>query len=372
MKFLVTGGPVHANLDAVKIITNVFKGGRMVALAQKLERLGHKVVYLTARHMPPELGSGLGEVWFHDGFLDYMHTVLKLSGEFDAVILGAAVANLIPSNPWTGKFPSHQYKVGDVVNIQFQIAPRIIDGIRSRHPKVKIFGYKLLSNVPYEELIEAAHEIVLDSHATVVFANDTKNLDRKYAVTKDRVVQPLTSEDLPGFIVDYTNDCYYHTEITDRPSWSGLPVAIEHAQRLVERFKDKFQPIGTHGLIFGTVACRIPGVSGFITTRRGKTEIGKGWEIVQGVYHNAMLVHTSGRASLNAPLLHQIFSVVPETKSIVHYHNIECPNLHQLPYAPPGTVRDSQRGIQGSFAIQGHGAFLLFGDDEREPIVWRK
>ena len=35
-KILVTGGPVHAYLDDVKIITNRFKGGLMARLAEHL------------------------------------------------------------------------------------------------------------------------------------------------------------------------------------------------------------------------------------------------------------------------------------------------------------------------------------------------
>ena len=34
MRILITGGPVHAKLDAVKIITNTFKGGLMAELGK--------------------------------------------------------------------------------------------------------------------------------------------------------------------------------------------------------------------------------------------------------------------------------------------------------------------------------------------------
>jgi hypothetical protein len=238
-----------------------------------------------------------------------------------------------------------------------------------------LFGFKLLSGAPYTELIEAAHEVALDSRATAVFANDAKDLDRKYAVTKDMVVQPLAADDLPEFIVQYTDDVYYHTATMSLPDIppDGAAAALRRAQGLTKRFADKFQPIGSHGLVFGTVACRIPGSGSlaFITTRRSKTEIGGGWEVVNAVYHEDMLVVASGKASLNAPLLHWIFAHVPETKAIVHYHQAECPDLHRLPYVPPGTRRDSQRDVRGSFSIQGHGAFLLFGEDDREPIPWR-
>ena len=53
-KILVTGGPVHAHLDSVKIITNRFKGGLMAELADNLSGLT-EVTYLS----PAKLGSTL-------------------------------------------------------------------------------------------------------------------------------------------------------------------------------------------------------------------------------------------------------------------------------------------------------------------------
>jgi len=365
MKFLVTGGPVHAHLDDVKIITNKFRGGRMEALAEELVRLGHEVIYLTARHTPPK--QKFCTVWLHDGFNDYREKIFR-AGELgmDAFVLGAAVANLIPASPWKGKFPSHQYKPGDKVDIPFLVAPRIINDVRNKFPESKLFGFKLLSGAPYTELINAAYEVALDSRATVIFANDAKNLDRKYAVTKDMVVQSLRSDELSEFIIKYTDDVYYRTEIGS--VLSGTNTAITYAEQMIAKFSDKFQPAGSSGLVFGTVACRIPGHGlSFVTTRRGKTEIGGGWETVSAVWHEDMVVKSSGKSSLNAPLLHWIFAHMPETKAIVHYHQIECPELHVLPYAPPGTRRDSQRDIRGSFSIQGHGAFLLFGENGQIP-----
>ena len=73
-KILVTGGPVHAYLDSVKIITNRFKGGLMADLADNLSGLT-EVTYLS----PAKLGSVLPKNQFkninlieHKGFEDYM------------------------------------------------------------------------------------------------------------------------------------------------------------------------------------------------------------------------------------------------------------------------------------------------------------
>ena len=125
MNILITGGPVHAYLDAVKIITNKFKGGLMCELAELLLYEDVTITYLTAKgsKIPDavELDDGSkirkvsATVIYHDGFEDYQKKVLDLAPKFDAVILGAAVANLIPLHPLKGKFPSHNYKPGDVI-----------------------------------------------------------------------------------------------------------------------------------------------------------------------------------------------------------------------------------------------------------------
>src|SRR3990167_2937312 len=97
------------------------------------------------------------QVLEHKGFEDYCAKVLALAPTMDGVILGAAVANLIPAKPYVGKFPSHDYKPGDMIPIDFTIAPRVIDEVKRVAPQTHLFGYKLLSGVSHEELIRAAY-----------------------------------------------------------------------------------------------------------------------------------------------------------------------------------------------------------------------
>src|ERR1035441_6034934 len=98
-----------------------------------------------------------------------MKQVVELAPKYDAVILGAAVANLIPVERFPGKFPSHNYKPGDIIPFSLKIAPRIIDEVKAVAPKTHLFGFKLLSGVPHDELISAAYGVLLESHATAVF-----------------------------------------------------------------------------------------------------------------------------------------------------------------------------------------------------------
>ena len=370
MRILVTGGPVHAHLDAVKVITNRFKGSRMLELAAELWYRDVEITYLKSDIVPlpalpgsgsppivPKDGNGF-QVVTHSGFEDYRSKVLDMAPNFNAVILGAAVANLIPLHPLEGKFPSHDYAPGDVIPIEFQIAPRIIDAVKEVAPKTHLFGFKLLSGAAHDELIRAAYEIVLASKATAVFANDATNLDVKYAVFKDRSVHEWHAKNMAGRIRKLVSDEYYRTiNQAEDP-----PVGAELMNVMIERFYTRFKIVET-GLMFGTVAVRAPrNPEAFFTTVRGKQEL-DGRTYVADVDHEKRLVYSSRtKPTLNAPLLHRIFTQLPDVHAIVHYHEQE-PGLPELPYAPPGTRRDADRLVASSFNIEQHGCFLLFDGD---------
>lgn len=360
---LITGGPVHAHLDAVKVITNRFKGGLMSDLAEKLASYDTRIVYLCA----PQVGAVVPkdkfaniEIVRHTGFDDYRHQIQKLAPEMDAVILGAAVANLLPVSPWTGKFPSHNYKAGDIIPIDFTIAPRVIDEVKKVAPKTQLFGYKLLSGVPHEELIRAAYGIVLESKATAVIANDAKNLLQKYAVTKERGVHPLAQEELPGWLWDMMNDTYYTSVVL--PDIGVLVSDASRFQSLIQKYAKHF----THtesGLVFGTVAMRLP--LGFLTTGRGKREVDSMTVVTHVDHeHHRVYVGNAVKASLNAPLLSRLLEREC-VDHIVHYHE-QVTGLPTYPYAPPGTVRDTERNSSTSFNIAGHGCMLLFDKEGRQ------
>jgi hypothetical protein len=373
---LITGGPVHAHLDSVKIITNNFKGGLMAELAYDLSMNGEaQVTYLCSKYSKEPAGHT--HLIYHEGFDDYMAKVLEMAPKMDAVILGAAVANLIPYKAIEGKFPSHNYKPGDLVPLIFKIAPRVIDEVKKVAPKTHLFGFKLLDNVPHEELIKAAYGVLLESRATAIIANDRQNLNLKHIVTKERAVHPVTQKKLAYWIWDAINDEYYKTIVKEGPYFDDQ----EEINSLIKmkEFSEKWNGFfkTPEGYVFGTVAKRCN--KGFWTTGRGKTE-SNSFIQVDWVNHVEKTVHSfKDKATLNAPLLSHIFNLMPEVEIIAHSHNmamnhkvrpIPChfpskvrnliKDFPVLPYAPPGTVRDSIRDIKGSFIIENHGYFLLY------------
>jgi hypothetical protein len=374
---LITGGPVHAYLDAVKIITNTFRGSFMADLATELSKDANVTYLCNKASKIPSVNPRL-KVIYHDGFDDYRIKILNLSPKMDAVILGAAVANLIPHKAIEGKFPSHNYKPGDLVPLIFKIAPRVIDEVKKVAPRAHLFGFKLLDGVDHEELIRAAYEVLIESKATAVIANDRQNLTQKYIVTKERVVHPVNHDKLSNWIWEMLQDEYYQTVFDDNDEPSSI--SFTHELNLLKERIKRFEKEGgfyttPEGYIFGTLAqrcdlIRLPsGYRGFWTTGRGKKEL-ESFVRVNEVDHTIKKVFTlETKATLNAPLLDHIFKSCSDVDSIIHAHvhsKFKVPKkLPVFDYAPPGTVRDSIRDIKGSFIIKDHGCFLLYDRENK-------
>lgn len=391
MKILVTGGPVHAKLDAVKFVTNRFKGGLMAKLADELREKGAEVTYLCPEGSREPLSPGLSmnnpgwdkpiQVVYHDGFWDYREKVENMAIDFDAIVLGAAVANLIPvsyfkyhsivggrhelcdsrtadgnevSLPLTGKFPSHDYEPGDRFFMEWQIAPRIIDDVRMYMKKgANLFGFKLLSGASRGELVTAAYGVLLGSGSTNVFANDVQDLGVCIGVGKDRSEREIQRDGLAEEIIKLSSDNYYATDVSAPLTEKSMKQLEEELWKIPEKHRFVESP---EGFVYGTVAYRA--VEGFVTTKRGKDETA-GVVIVNDVDHKKRMIKTTGgKATLNAPLLAWIFSQNQKVETICHYHE-QVDGLPTFPWAPPGTTRDSKHNVSTSFNVEGHGCYLL-------------
>lgn len=364
MNILITGGPVYGKLDDVKYITNKFKGGLISKLADQLQSIAGEqtqITYLTSKGSKIPSSNSINIV-YHDGFFEYQKKVLEFAPQMDAVILGAAVANLIPKEPFTGKFPSHNYRIGETINIPFIIAPRVIEQVKSVAPKVHLFGFKLLSGVKHEDLIDIAYETALKARADAIFANDTMDLMAKYAVTKEFSIIPLTADTYANFIWQAINDQYYKTETVK------IVVKVkESTKECFEKYKtmysDKFVKLYGGQYRFGTIAVRMDD-NMFYTTIRGKEDFSESTVVFYVNQRTRSVYIPEGfkKATLNAPLLANLFKSNPEIAVIVHFHDNSDDSLQTLSYAFPGTVRDSVRHISSSFNINYHGVFLLYNE----------
>lgn len=385
-RILVTGGPVHAHLDAVKIVTNRFKGGRMVALAEALGEKGHFVTFVGSPHGKkpnPDIGLLIDE---HQGFSDYRALVRRHAEDCDMVILGAAVANLIPCPPWdvTKKFPSHDYREGEEVMVPFRVAPRIINEVKRFTPRTTLVGFKLLQGASNEELVRAAHIVIDESNAAFVVANDADDLARKLIVTRERSV--ISAIDLPGITDEYlktigrpvqlvdfldqvARDEHYTTEVreeTPPTRTKTMDVALERFNRVFGYHKRTIEAAGRAGnKVLGCLAITV-GENGFLISERAKKLAHQKVYVSEVDHTTRRVVSHGGKPSLNAPLIDWLLRENPRAWGVLHHHGwgAHLPTYH---YAPPGTVRDSQRSLSPGtmeFEIKHHGVFKLLTDED--------
>lgn len=325
-KVVVSVGPIPARLDSVKFVTNRFKGGLAVRTASQLAKLGHDVTIVAWKYtdvptdiMSPEPDRVLkhGEQIKYPGIrkivrvadvLEYYDWFVANAKNYDAFVMAAAVANLTPVKPYEGKFPSHLYKPGDEFDVKFMIAPRAIDAIKPLNPRACLVGYKLFDAPDDDALVRIARHTLADARANIIFANrpaDAKT--RKIAVTADGAAFETDFDGHVALIDRAIRQVYFRTEVSPLTDEEKSDPDVVAAFALVERFEKTFDG-------YGTVA--FPAGNGrFATTTRGHRPGGP--VLVRCIDPYGRVVHASGKATLNAPLLSKL---IRNDAFVIHRH----------------------------------------------------
>jgi len=350
-KIVISCGPIPARLDSVKFITNRFKGGLAFKTAQYFIDRGHDidrsfdVTVIMWKHtkLPYIEGYGTG-YWSQDNVhvvtvndvYEYYDWFKANAANYDAFIMAAAVANLSPVSPFEGKFPSHNYKVGEEFDIKFCIAPRAIDIIKQVNPRACLIGYKLFDGTE-NELIRAAELTLKESKANVIFANrpDTAKI-RKLALTQDGAVIPMNFEEHLAFIRRAIEAEYYQTKVVPMTEEERNDPDIKTAVAIVKLYEQTFPK-------YGTVAVPVRQHSKmFVTTSRGH----KGEPVlVRDIDHDNRTILASAKATLNAPTLETVLIYTtlfgengrPCNKIVVHRH--EDDPLYDTSHEPQEKTR---------------------------------
>jgi len=389
MKILITAGQVYGRLDDNKLVGNRVRGLWACRFAGYLSTLGHEVTLLVPDTMPrfddfnalcgsmenrgPICREGHGglpgaiEIVRQSGFWDYQNKCLNMAETHDAAVMAAAVVNWIPANPIKGKMPTDGYEVGDIIQIPFILAPRVIWGMKNVNPKITLIGCKMLIGSTEDELIDAAYGVLLKNRCNVVVANDMGNgLKQKKLVYPDRSVH-VFDDDFDGFYAALRaaiEDDHWSTSLTGILDESGqsCPKARALFDTIVEKYRDRFTPV-EGGRVYGSVAVRCD-INGWITSPREKGEAFTSADasvVVALDWDKHIVIAHTRKATLNAPLLIR-YAALFNHDAVVHFHE-QIEGLPTLPYAPPGTERDNNRVLAAmvpayGFNIEGHGCVL--------------
>ena len=416
MKTLVTAGTVYGKLDDNKLVGNRVRGIWAAKFADWLAayHLDWEVTLLVADTQKREIDHMLVDpdaapppnlkVVTHKGYHHYRDLVMHTMDTHDSAVMAAAVVNWIPEKPIDGKMPTAGYKPGDVINIPFVLAPRVIEDIRKVYEYRTVIGCKMTIGETREHLIDAAYKTLLAARCNAVVANDMKlGLHTKLLVHQDRTTQEF---ELPGnrtfdemreqavregrpVIVRSTKDFYeslrdiikderYHTR-NEGQLTAAKASATATFDRFVARYRTRFSKRLPDGeFVFGALAVPYNGPGAHEDLRKealiSPREKGSKFDsrsavVVTDVHFADRRVCTyGGKATLNAPLLIRHLMKYPEAYGVLHLHE-HLEGRPTVPYFPPGTARDSNRPIPGPvYNIDGHG-FIACLDANGE--IWK-
>lgn len=348
-KVVISCGPIPARLDSVKFLTNRFKGGLAFKTARILKETGFEMTIVKWRFT--ELPDNLKDCTVIDvsDVFEYYKWFEKNAGNYDAFIITAAVANLTPSEPYDGKFPSHNYKVGERFNIEFEIAPRAIDVIKQKNKRCCLIGYKLFDAHSDDELIEIAKHTRNDSKANIIFANTPKEAKtRKIALFQDNTTLAVDFDEHVELIKRAINQTYFKTEIVKEPEEGRNKIDL--AKRMIEKFEETIEG-------YGTIAIKISDIGDFVTTSRGHKYGAVYVKEVKTDDNDVPVIYASEKATLNAPLLAKY---IKDYDYIIHRHEEIFGLDNKLDkYVFPGTLEEYQMydGLKGDKSVYelGHG-----------------
>lgn len=342
-KVVISCGPIPARLDSVKFLTNRFKGGLAFKTARILKETGFEMTIVKWRFT--ELPDNLKDCTVIDvsDVFEYYKWFEKNAGNYDAFIITAAVANLTPSEPYDGKFPSHNYKVGERFNIEFEIAPRAIDVIKQKNKRCCLIGYKLFDAHSDDELIEIAKHTRNDSKANIIFANTPKEAKtRKIALFQDNTTLAVDFDEHVELIKRAINQTYFKTEIVKEPEEGRNKIDL--AKRMIEKFEETIEG-------YGTIAIKISDIGDFVTTSRGHKYGAVYVKEVKTDDNDVPVIYASEKATLNAPLLAKY---IKDYDYVIHRHEEIFGLDNKLDkYVFPGTLEEYQMydGLKGDKSV---------------------
>lgn len=375
---LITAGAVYGKLDDNKLVSNRARGHWAARFAGWLaNRQGYQVVLLCADTQRKEVLSHITHphlvtVEAHRGFEEYRAMCNAFASSVDAAVMAAAVVNWIPERPFPGKMPTEGYEPGDRISIPFVLAPRVIDDMKKRNPRMTLIGCKLTSGHGPGGDVEQAYKLLLRARCNAVIANDLVDLDHKTVVHQDTAVLPFNIKtDAAAFYawLRMLIDDEHYTTVSVGTPWSDVDynAALRRFNHICDRHRDGF--VEKLGHVFGSLAVRID-EGGALMSPREKGIMFDAQQAVdvcgpdtEDLVSRRMLTVHGHKATLNAVLLLRHLEQYPQASAVLHQHR-QLDGVPTVPYAPPGTVRDNMRHIPGPiYNIEHHGFIAALDED---------
>ncbi|WEV44743.1 phosphopantothenate--cysteine ligase [Streptococcaceae bacterium ESL0687] len=192
MRILITSGGTTENIDQVRGITNFASGSLGKILCEKFLKEDCQVTLLAGRNavLPPD-HENLQIITIGDTE-DLDQQMKKLVPTAQAVIHTMAVSDYSPLYMTDFKEVEESNNLADFLNLKntdkkissasdYQVLflkknPKIISKIKNYKEDIILIGFKLLVDVPKEQLLKVARESLKKNRADYIFANDLQDI----------------------------------------------------------------------------------------------------------------------------------------------------------------------------------------------------
>lgn len=162
-RIVVTAGPTHEPIDAVRSIVNHSSGTMGFALAEAARDRGMMVTLIAG---PVSLPTLVGVERVDVTTAEQMHHAVQHHADADVVVMAAAVADYTPVSPADGKIKKTD--TGDTMNIQLQRTADILAELgANRREGQTIVGFAL----EFENVIDYATDKLQRKGADMIVAN---------------------------------------------------------------------------------------------------------------------------------------------------------------------------------------------------------
>lgn len=222
MKLLITSGGTSEAIDQVRAITNHASGNLGKIITEQALKDGHEVTLVTTKQAVkplPQKNLTIIEITNVESLKSTLEPLVKTH---QALIHSMAVSDYTPvymtgleeveatediSSLLNKKNAETKISSKDDYQVLFlKKTPKVISFVKKWNPTIQLIGFKLLVDVPKEELFAVARQSIERNGADYIVANDLTDIKGNqhiaYLVDKTSEVQATTKEEIAQLILD--------------------------------------------------------------------------------------------------------------------------------------------------------------------------
>ena len=232
MRVLITSGGTTEKIDSVRGITNFATGTLGKLLAEQFLAANHTVILLAGlTALVPDAHPKLTIIKISD-VTSLISNITKWTPLSDVCVHTMAVSDYKPvymtdldtvkqTPNLTDLLSKHnlEHKISSQQDYQvlfLKKTPKVIAMIKDLNPTIILIGFKLMVDVPTEQLIQTARQSLMTNKADYILANDLNTISETQhlglLVSQHDIMEVQSKHDIAALIVSKSEETYdnYH------------------------------------------------------------------------------------------------------------------------------------------------------------------